>query len=297
MAEIIKPNMANLWASGGAVVAPSAAKIDLGWTAEIPPHQYQNWHQNRSDSAIGYMFQHGIPEWDSSTEYFSNSSFVQSSGLLYVSITDNSNQNPSTSPAHWRQLPSILASAAEAAAGVDVTKIITPSTLNSLLVGMVAYFPLTSAPAGWIKANGAAVSRAAYSSLFARVGTTSGSGDGSTTFNVPDLRAEFIRGLDDGRGVDVGRVLSSAQLDALQNITGSIGIRTMFDQTPTISESTVPTGAMGYTVQAGAADGRTSATVGTEANATLITFNASLSARTSTETRSRNVALLACIKY
>lgn len=77
--------------------------------------------------------------------------------------------------------------------------------------GLVAYFARNTAPVGWLKCNGAAVSRTAYAALFASIGTTFGAGDGSTTFNVPDLRGEFIRGWDDGRGVDTGRGFGSWQ--------------------------------------------------------------------------------------
>lgn len=84
-------------------------------------------------------------------------------------------------------------------------------------VGQLAYFPTASAPTGWLLANGAAVSRTTYSALFAVIGTTYGVGDGSTTFNVPDLRGEFIRGLDLSRGIDAGRTLGSLQTDALAN--------------------------------------------------------------------------------
>lgn len=77
--------------------------------------------------------------------------------------------------------------------------------------GQVAHFARTSPPAGWLKCNGAAVSRTTYARLFAAIGTTFGAGDGSTTFNLPDARGEFLRGLDDGRGVDAGRALGSAQ--------------------------------------------------------------------------------------
>ena len=77
--------------------------------------------------------------------------------------------------------------------------------------GAVMHFAMSSAPTGWLKANGAAVSRTTYASLFSAIGTTFGSGDGSTTFNVPDLRGEFTRGWDDGRGVDSGRSFGSAQ--------------------------------------------------------------------------------------
>lgn len=78
-------------------------------------------------------------------------------------------------------------------------------------VSMIAYFPLAAAPAGWLKANGAEVSRTAYSRLFARIGTAWGAGDGLNTFNLPDLRGEFLRCLDDGRGVDPNRGLGAWQ--------------------------------------------------------------------------------------
>lgn len=77
--------------------------------------------------------------------------------------------------------------------------------------GLVAPFARLTAPSGWLKANGAAVSRTAYADLFAAIGTVWGSGDGFNTFNLPDARSEFIRGFDDGRGVDAGRVFGSNQ--------------------------------------------------------------------------------------
>lgn len=75
----------------------------------------------------------------------------------------------------------------------------------------IAYFARSTAPSGWLKANGAAVSRSAYANLFAAIGTSYGAGDGSTTFNVPDLRGEFLRSWDDGRGLDVNRGFGSIQ--------------------------------------------------------------------------------------
>ena len=84
-----------------------------------------------------------------------------------------------------------------------------------LPVGAVIHVAMTSAPSGYLKANGAAVSRTTYADLFAAIGTTFGSGDGSTTFNLPDLRGEFVRGWDDSRGVDSGRLLGSSQIGTL----------------------------------------------------------------------------------
>ena len=92
----------------------------------------------------------------------------------------------------------------------------TDDLLGMVPSGTVLYFAGRTAPAGWLKANGAAVSRTAYAALFAAIGTTYGAGDGRSTFNLPDLRGEFLRGWDDGRGVDAGRVFGSAQAHALQ---------------------------------------------------------------------------------
>ncbi|WP_165678771.1 phage tail protein [Metapseudomonas otitidis] len=89
------------------------------------------------------------------------------------------------------------------------------------LTGMVATFARSTPPAGWLKANGAAVSRTTYAALFAAIGTTYGAGDGSTAFNLPDLRGEFIRGWDNGRGVDANRGFGTAQ--AGQNESHSHG--------------------------------------------------------------------------
>lgn len=133
-------------------------------------------------------------------------------------------------------------------------------------VGTTILFPGTSAPTGFLKENGAAISRTTYAALFAVIGTTYGAGDGSTTFNLPDSRGEFFRCLDDGRGVDVGRVLGSAQTDDLKSHTHTTG-------------STF-TG---------------SGSVGAYSGAT--TYSTVTGATGGTETRPRNVVRLACIKY
>jgi len=64
--------------------------------------------------------------------------------------------------------------------------------------------PTLTAPSGWLVADGSAVSRTTYAALFAIVSTTFGNGDGSTTFNLPDLRGYFIRGV--GENTDVGKL-------------------------------------------------------------------------------------------
>ena len=71
--------------------------------------------------------------------------------------------------------------------------------------GSVHMMAANTVPSGYLKCNGQAVSRTTFAALFLIIGTTYGAGDGSSTFNVPDLRGEFVRGWDDGRGVDAGR--------------------------------------------------------------------------------------------
>ena len=90
--------------------------------------------------------------------------------------------------------------------------------------GAVLPFAMSTAPSGWLECNGLAVSRTVYASLFAAIATTYGAGDGSTTFNLPDLRGEFIRGWDNGRGADTsGRVFGSAQTATGLGHIGTIG--------------------------------------------------------------------------
>jgi microcystin-dependent protein len=77
--------------------------------------------------------------------------------------------------------------------------------------GFVMMFAANAAPSGFLKANGAAISRSTYASLFTAIGTTFGVGDGSTTFNVPDLRGYFPRGWADDGSTDSGRSFGSTQ--------------------------------------------------------------------------------------
>lgn len=135
--------------------------------------------------------------------------------------------------------------------------------------GTVAYFAANAVPAGWLKANGATVSRTAYAALFLAIGTTYGAGDGSTTFKLPDCRGEFLRGLDDGRGVDAGRVIGSAQSGEIQSHFHYVG------------EPSYPIPSSG----------------GWSLRAAGNSSSAASSYAGGAETRPRNVAMLACIKY
>lgn len=89
---------------------------------------------------------------------------------------------------------------------------------NNDMVGMTASFAMNSAPTGWLIADGSAVSRTTYARLFSRIGTIYGTGNGSTTFNLPDMRGVVPRGFDRGRGFDPGRVFGSYQADSVKTI-------------------------------------------------------------------------------
>jgi microcystin-dependent protein len=87
---------------------------------------------------------------------------------------------------------------------------------DEFMAGQVAHCASGVIPVGWMECNGAAISRTTYGTLFAAIGTNYGSGDGATTFNLPDLRGEFVRGADRGRGIDPGRVIGSYQEDLVK---------------------------------------------------------------------------------
>jgi microcystin-dependent protein len=83
--------------------------------------------------------------------------------------------------------------------------------------GAVQMFAMSTPPAGWLECDGSDVSRTTYATLYAAIGEVYGDGDGSTTFTLPDLRGEFVRGWDNGRGVDSGRELGSSQSDEIKS--------------------------------------------------------------------------------
>ncbi len=88
--------------------------------------------------------------------------------------------------------------------------------------GIIAWPTNAIAPSGLVLCDGVAISRTTYATLFSLLGTWYGVGDGSTTFNLPDYRGEFLRGSDAGRGVDTGRTIGSAQAQMIQSHTHAI---------------------------------------------------------------------------
>jgi microcystin-dependent protein len=168
---------------------------------------------------------------------------------------------------------------------------VTLAKLDFAVTGMVAFFLGNAAPLGWLKINGALLSRTTYAALWAYAqasgnivtdaawlaGATGSfsQGDGSTTFRLPDARGEFLRGWDDARGVDSGRSFGSTQSHALQTHNHTV--------------DSYINGALG-------ASGRPQE--GTAGNSdTFSTLTSGTTGNFATETRPRNIALLACIKF
>ena len=177
----------------------------------------------------------------------------------------------------------------------DIWYSTTGTFLGSVPTGAVFHFAASTPPNGYLKCNGDIVPNgggtvqgitADFSDLYTTLGSTYGSAG-----QLPDLRAEFIRGWDDSKGIDSGRVFGTAQEDQMQQITGYL------DTTYAVVRSTATGALTGSSINGGSVI--SSPNYATAASAGNITFDSANSsgARTGTETRSRNIALLACIKY
>lgn len=136
--------------------------------------------------------------------------------------------------------------------------------------GAIMNFAMSATPTGWLWCNGAEISRTTYSNLFNAIGTTFGTAT-SATFTLPDMRGEFQRGWDGGRGIDTGRMLGSYQAGEVQSHTHA------------------PLNGTGFAVA------NTLGTFGI--GGTGIALQSTTGASGGTETRPRNIALYTCIKY
>jgi hypothetical protein len=181
--------------------------------------------------------------------------------------------------------------------------------VNTELVGSVVAFAMDTPPTGWLECDGAEVSRATYGQLFSRIGESYGAGDGSTTFRLPDLRGEFVRGWDHGAGVDVdaatradrgdgttGDAVGTRQLDQMQGHKHDDSGHThgYTEQMPEVI------GGPAIGVQSGAGLYRytySNSTSGASANLGGPVEMSNGSPRSGDETRSRNVTLMYCIKH
>jgi len=152
---------------------------------------------------------------------------------------------------------------------------------GTVIPGTIISYGGSAVPSGFLSCNGAQVSRTTYSALFTAIGTTYGAGNGSTTFTLPDLRGEFLRGWDNSRGVDSGRGIGTTQNSQAPNHGHSTGNFMDFD----FGSSGTHNGPH-FT----SATGRSSRTTSDPNSGTWGTSNSS-------ETRPRNISVHYCIKF
>ena len=175
-------------------------------------------------------------------------------------------------------------------ANVTLAKLVSSVQQALMPSGAVQAFAMNSAPIGWLDADGSLVSRVTYAALFSAIGTTYGVGNGSTTFTLPDLRGYFVRGVGTNSDGAASGGFGVKQSDALQNITGKLGV---VGNQPAAGFGGSSIGALfssDFNNSGGAGGG------GSSGNSGYINFDASLVARTSNETRPKNISLLYCIK-
>lgn len=171
-------------------------------------------------------------------------------------------------------------------------------------VGSVVYFAANSIPIGYLKCNGALVSTTAYPRLFEVIGYTYG-GSGNQ-FRLPDLRGEFVRGFDDGRGIDRNRIFGSTQNSTgirilLDKYAEGLGANSRYgDGALAITGSNVDGFAEFETNHSALMRYPQSGLVNVSSNSNFIVANAvygrGANDNISFLTRSRNVALMPCIK-
>jgi microcystin-dependent protein len=170
---------------------------DQGGNGGFPPMEWFNALLARIDSATNYFLQRGVAEWRATTLY-AVGSVVSLDALLFRSTRSHTNVRPGSDATTWIQL-------ADAATALQLAP-----------PGLFGLFTTPTPPAGWLRMNGAALSRLTYANLYGAIGAMYGAPD-SSTFAIPDVRGEFIRCLDDGRGVDPGRGIGNWQTDAFRS--------------------------------------------------------------------------------
>jgi microcystin-dependent protein len=161
--------------------------------------------------------------------------------------------------------------------------------------GTVIIFASITAPNGYLVCDGAEISRVDYANLFTVIGETFGVGDGSTTFKLPDLRGEFVRGFDGGRGIDLNREFGSLQGHELKshthtgstNTTGAHTHNSEYRGTSSIGASPLPSSS---TFSGSLVNFPTSSSGNHSHTLTINSVGG-------VETRPRNIALQYCIKH
>ena len=133
---------------------------------------------------------------------------------------------PLASPALTGTPTAPTPTAGDSSTQIATTAFVGTQVAASTPAGAVLSFAMATPPTGWLECDGAAIGRSTYATLFAAIGETFGNGDGSTTFNLPDLRGVFVRGwantkanVDADNMYDAGRNFGTEQADAFKSHT------------------------------------------------------------------------------
>lgn len=159
-------------------------------------------------------------------------------------------------------------------------------------VGFILPYYGETAPPGTLACDGSEISRAAYDELFQVLGTKAGAGDGSTTFNLPDLRGQFVRGVG-GNSAELG----VKQGDAIRNITGFWNIRRGYSEDNDVAWDLLSANGTLFGITDGESAGTCITGTGPNAAHQRVNFNAANVVPIAAENRPVNVALLWCIIY
>ena len=179
------------------------------------------------------------------------------------------------------------------------------TTVQGVPSGSVFCMAVATVPSGYLECNGAAVSRSTYSVLFAVIGTAYGTGNGSSTFNLPDLRGEFVRGFDNGRGVDSGRSIASSQSSQFGQHNHNVSASSSSSVTDPGHQHSMSVGFFNSVNSGGALsfkDAGTSNRINTNTTGISVSTSTSISqsnrggTSNSSETRPRSIAMMYVIK-
>ena len=171
--------------------------------------------------------------------------------------------------------------------------------------GSVFCMAVATVPSGYLECNGAAVSRTTYAALFAIIGTAYGTGNGSSTFNLPDLRGEFVRGFDHGRGVDSNRSINDPQDSQFGRHNHNVSASSTSSVSDPGHQHSMSVGFFNSLSSGGALafrDAGTSNRINNASTGISVSTSTSISqsnrggAENSSETRPRNVAMMYIIK-
>ncbi|MGE4382260.1 MAG: phage tail protein [Arcobacter sp.] len=245
---------------------------------------------NPAENGLMYVYDSQLGDWINLS--FIPTLFASLTDVLFSGLDEDHILKYDAALGKWKNIPRDYYNKNE----ID-NNIYTKAQMNNILLsvisaGTVIAFANSSVPTGFLECNGALLSRTTYADLFAVIGTTYGVGDGSTTFAIPDLRGEFIRGFDNGKGTDSGRTIGSSQSDAYGSHSHTGSTNSTGAHTHAVDVG-ADIGGTNYVRGSGGSYQTSKSTSSAGTHSHTVTINAS----GSTETRPRNIAMMYCIKY